>query len=176
MNLCYLDVETSGLDPCSHAILQIAGIIELNGEPIKEFNLRLKPASFHKIDPKALAINGITPDQLMEGLSQADARAELMGYLMPYSRLTMIGYNVMFDKGFVQEWLGKSFSAVFEYKPVDVYSLAYLFAHTHCWPVANHKLSTICAHLGIELQAHDALADIHATRKVFAHLQNLIKG
>lgn len=176
MNLCYLDCETTGLDPAINAIVQVAGIVEIHGNVCEEFNIKMRPESWHKVEQKALDINGITHAQLASFGSQEEGRNLLKELLKPYGKLTLCGYNVGFDKGFVQAWLGQSFRFFFEYKPVDVYSLAYLFAETFGWPVANHKLATICQHLTIPIEAHDALSDIKATRVMFLHMQRMLKG
>ena len=40
----------------------------------------------------------------------------------------------------------------------------------------SHKLVDVCKHFGIELDAHDALSDIKATRQLIYKLMEYLKG
>ena len=41
--LLYFDTETTGLDPVRNGIIQIAGIIVIDGEVKEEFNIKMQP-------------------------------------------------------------------------------------------------------------------------------------
>jgi DNA polymerase III epsilon subunit-like protein len=45
-----------------------------------------------------------------------------------------------------------------------------MVAHDYMPELDNYKLTTVCEFFGIEFKAHDALADIKATRELEAHL------
>ena len=53
MKVCWIDTETTGLDPEENGLLQVAYIIEENGHIIAEDNLKIKPFEIDKIDEKA---------------------------------------------------------------------------------------------------------------------------
>ena len=64
MKLCYLDCETGNTDPKTGALLQIAGIIEINGKETGRFSYYLKPFENDIITNEALNIIKITKHQI----------------------------------------------------------------------------------------------------------------
>ena len=63
--IMYYDLETTGLQPLVNGIHQIAGIIEINGKVVEEFNINMRPAEFHIIEPKALETSNLTVEDIM---------------------------------------------------------------------------------------------------------------
>ena len=51
MNILWVDVETTGLDRHRHGIIQIAGMVEVDGEVVETFDLRMNPEA--EFDPAA---------------------------------------------------------------------------------------------------------------------------
>lgn len=62
MNLLFLDVETSGLNPLIHEIIEICMVETLpDGTIIRQFNSKIKPQ--YEVNPEAAKVNGYTPEK-----------------------------------------------------------------------------------------------------------------
>ncbi len=184
MKLCYLDTETTGLDANVNDIIQIAGIIEIDGQIEDKFEFLMRPFDGGRVDDKALQVNKRTRQeiaafenpQIQLGMFQS----LLARYVHPdiYTDcFLMVGHNVEFDKNFIQAWFrkagqGSNYRKFFDYKVVDTYPLIFTLDQVFKFGLKNHKLETIAQFFGIPIQAHDAMADITATREV---LQYVIK-
>ena len=72
--LCYIDCETTGTDPYKAGIIQLSGIIEINGEVKEEFNYHITPFAMDTIDDKALEITGFKKEELFTDPRFADPR------------------------------------------------------------------------------------------------------
>ena len=57
MKKLYFDCETTGLDPIKNDIIQIAGVIEIDGHNMVDFNFKSKPFNWDAIETKALEIS-----------------------------------------------------------------------------------------------------------------------
>lgn len=185
MKYCYIDVETGGTDPVENPLLQISGMIEIisdKGTTMETFNWFIKPLDYEKVDPKALAVNNLTLEQL-EGFTSSktiysDFKSLLGRFIDPYNpcdKLFFVGYNSHgFDMPFVREWFTKHkdpyFGSWFFYPSIDVMILAAEKLKAERRMMKNFKLSTVATKLGIKVDSsnlHDALYDVELTRKVY---------
>lgn len=60
MDLCFVDIETTGLDPARHEVIEVAAI-RVDGrtlECLRSAGVRVLPARIGDADPEALKING----------------------------------------------------------------------------------------------------------------------
>lgn len=141
--LAVVDVETTGVIPRHHDIIEIA-VLPLNSalDPHPEilpFHITMQPARPDNIDPDALFINKSTTSddinridrpvvrsrsrllELMRKGIEPDVASELfvewyhnLG-LRPYKRICPIGHNYAFDREFIIDWLGiKSYELCFD--------------------------------------------------------------
>ena len=55
--LCFIDCETTGTDPKQHGLIQLAGVIVIDGEEKETFNYSIRPFLQDIIDDGALAVN-----------------------------------------------------------------------------------------------------------------------
>ena len=82
-------------------------------------------------------------------------------------------YNTPFDTGFIREWYrdnGDNYTDDFTYREIDILALV---RHMQLWgtiETKDAKLSALCKHYGIGLDAHDAMNDIRATRELYIRL------
>ena len=113
--LFYLDVETSGLDPQKHGIIQISGEIEINGKTKEKFNWRVSLFKSQKVSSEALEITGTTVEQI-RGYEDPivvfkELKEMLEKYVSPYNKkdkFFMVGYNShKFDSEFFRASSGK---------------------------------------------------------------------
>jgi DNA polymerase-3 subunit epsilon len=182
---CFIDVETGGFDPEGCALLQIAGIIEhtVKGKREEEpFNFHIKPFDADQVDPKALAINNLTKEQISGFESPATVHDNLLklwgSFVDCYDKrdkMFFIGYNShSFDMPFVREFFRKCgdkfFGSWFHYPSIDVMILAaHHMMDKRRW-MPDFKLMTVADRLGIEVdksKLHDAFYDIEITREVY---------
>lgn len=175
----YFDVETTGLDPVKHDIIQLAGYIEIDGEIKEEFNFKYRPLDFDTINPGALEINGVTIEQLKE-YPHADAtRTQLVTIFNKYidkfnkeDKFIVAGYNVQFDISFLSSFFKKCgdnflFSYLDGRAILDPYPVLQFLKANKIINIPTLKLTDVCKHFGIGfVNAHDALADIEATKKL----------
>lgn len=187
--LLWLDTETTGVNP-GCAVVQIAGIIEVAGNVVDEFNITARPHKGAEITPEALKVIGKTIEQLFEYQQPAAALREFEKHLGAHcdkfnssDKFVLCGHNCGFDFTRLAEFYetcdNKYLGSWMHYKwKFD--TLAVIQALQICGKlpmIENNKLTTIAAALGIELEsAHDALSDIRATRLIGTRLINLLKG
>src|SRR3989344_1827455 len=75
--LAFVDIETTGLNPDHHEIIQIGVVLAeqnwLNNKIelkfVEEFELKIKPERISDADPQALRVNGYSPADLVFFLS-----------------------------------------------------------------------------------------------------------
>ncbi len=182
--IAYFDVETGGLDPHEHGLLQIALIIEVDGLIKEQDSWFVRPYPQDKIDRDALQINGIEQEAIE---TFREPRALLRDVILPMltrhidrfdrsDKFTPAGYNVRFDIDFLRQWFFKGgekyYGSYFNYRFIDPLPLLYWLCLERRIVLPDYKLTTVCNHLGIDIvDAHDAMADIRATREVIKHLR-----
>ena len=62
---CFIDLETTGTNSEIHAIHQIAGIIEIAGNRVEHFDIKVNPG-VRRIEKEALEIAGVTEEIIKE--------------------------------------------------------------------------------------------------------------
>lgn len=184
----YFDVETTGLDPVKNDIIQIAGIIEIDGVIQDEFEFKCQPVSF---DPECISIDALeTHGYNLEDLASFPYPGEIYHklisifskYIDKYNKqdkFTPAGYNVRFDMEFLKEFFKKQgdiyFGSWINWQMVDPLPVLHFLSFTGKIPfLQNYKLSTICDEFAVEIEAHDALSDIRATRAVINQIKSII--
>lgn len=198
MKLLYLDTETAGLNPLKNPMIQISGIVEVDGLVVREFDFCLRPHSTNRdstaaeIDDKALEVNKITREMLLdpERLEPVDVYKKLKSIFLTYinrydkeDKLYLVGQNVHFDYGFLLElWKrqGDDYLGSFiHYHKIDLIALTASLRLAGFLPkekVPNMKLATLCEYFGLPVQTHNSLDDIRATREIFNRYIQAIKG
>ncbi|MCW8825485.1 MAG: exodeoxyribonuclease I [Gammaproteobacteria bacterium] len=180
--LYWHDYETSGIDPKRDRALQFAGIRtdhELNiiGKPLEIY---AKPADDLLPHPEATLVTGITPQKaLANGLCEADF-IEKIHHELSRPGTCGVGYNtIRFDDEFTRYTLYRNFYDPYErewqggnsrWDLIDVVRATHdLRPDGINWPKydtgrTNFRLESLTAANGIGHEnAHDALADVHAT-------------
>jgi len=57
-------LKLQGVDPRKHGIHQLSGAVELNGEVVEDFNFFVAPNPKAQITAEALAVAGVTEEQI----------------------------------------------------------------------------------------------------------------
>lgn len=186
------DLETTGLDAKVHGIMQIAGVIAINGEVKQRFDFRVKPFPHHKYSERALEITGVSKEQIATFKEPQLVYKVFLSMLSkfvdqynPKDKFTIMGYNVTFDIGFMREYFilnddkyyGSWFSS---FDMIDVHKLFTGLRGTGLYPeleaLENMKLETMANYFQIPIEAHDALSDIDATQELYNAFIKLHKG
>lgn len=177
MNIFYLDFETGGLDATRNPIIQAAWIVERNREVIAERVFDVVPSQNDELNLGALAINGFTLERLKAGVTLDRVMTAMKIDCLPMMGAWICGHNVQFDINFLHE-AGRRINTnigmfLDTRKVLDTRSILSFYRSLGLVDVRDCKLSTACEYFGIEIQAHDALSDIRATRELFHHLNDV---
>ena len=184
--ILWLDCETTGTDPVKNDIWQFAYLIEIDGEIVDGENMYIRPYNTKNIEERALEIGGTTITKLLEiELDTRQAVANIKNrwakYIDKYNRddkFVMAGYWIHFDNGFLRQTFKKAGDKYgigsWCFSPcIDVAAFVAIAIAKHGFRFPNYKLETVCDRLGIPIEAHDALSDIHATRTLYQALGGL---
>lgn len=180
----YIDVETTGTDPSKNGLVQIAGIIEIDGGQVEKINFNIAPFPEDRIDSKALQVIGKTAEELTSYSSPRAVYTEIIRKMEQYvdrynrdDKFHFIGYNSRFDESFIRAWFEKLddvyFGSWFHWPAIDVSNLAAVHFLDSRDDLVNFKLMTVANALGIQVDpesAHDAMYDIEITRQIFKML------
>jgi len=182
--LLYIDVESTGLNPKTAGLTQVSAIIVRDGEEVSRINLHINPYTYNRditVSKKALNITNKTVSELKTYTDSTVAMIKFTKWLNCYRDLgeyyTVIAYRATFDVGMLEAWFkdifkdSKRFYDYVEYKILDVLQLVlFMDLYGLLYEIKNHKLITICEYYGIELDAHDSMNDIIATRQLHKKL------
>lgn len=185
------DVETGGLNPARHPIIQFAALAmdhewkELEALELKiQFDVSVADAQALEVnhyDPETWKRDAVTAPKARQMVSDFFRRHSTMAKVSkagkPYKIAALCGHNARFDGEFLAAW----FKAADQFCPAACYE-ALCTVEFGRWlsfgattRPENHKLETLCSYYGIELtQAHDALSDVRATAALARHLYRQI--
>lgn len=171
--LAFVDLETTGINPFKHEIIEIGCLIAKqndNNEWVvtEEFEFKVKPEHIETAETEALRINRYDESAWMFAHTQEEALKVLS---QKCDGCVMVGQNVSFDYAFLAAKFGKyNIKDPFFYAKLDTISLAYMrFRKDET--MTSFTLRELCERLGIKNEkAHSALADIRATYEIFKKL------
>ena len=187
--IIFIDTETGGVNAEKSALIQLSGIIEVNGVEKEKFNFYIKPFKNSEVNEKALEVQGRTLEELRtdkyidESIIYKKFLEILDKYIDKYDKndkFIVAGYNVKFDidilKALFERNNNKFLFSYFNSSMLDpLYSVRLLQVAGMLPVLENNKLETWCKYFNIELKAHDSLQDITATKKLIEKLVELIK-
>jgi len=157
-----LDIETTGLDPQTDAIIEIGAVRFKDHRVEAEFNSLINPG--RPIPPFITQLTGIT-DQMTR---PAPAIREVLPDLVEFvGDSPVLGHNVRFDLGFLRKHriLGLN-------DAIDTYEMASIVLPT----ASRYNLGALGQQLNILMPAtHRALDDARVTRGVFLKLLEMIQ-
>ena len=177
----YIDVETTGTEPEANGIVQLSGMVEIDGKEMERFNHRIKPFPTDVINPASLAVSGNTEESI-KGFNDPQVVynsfvSMVLGHVDKYdkrNKFHFIGYNAKFDSDFVRAWFAKNgdkyYGSLFWNPAIDVMNMAAVRLMEIRPEMENFKLMTVAKQWGInvdESRLHDAMYDIEITKKLF---------
>lgn len=157
--LC-VDLETTGLNPKLDKIIEIGAIRVRNGQVEDRFHTMVHPGRM--LSPKAEELTRLTAEDLRD--------APLIGEVIPdflafAGDLPLLGHFVLFDYSFLKR-AAVNARHPFERSGIDTLKIA----RKYLSGLPGRQLSALCAHYGIEIQAHRALGDAAATHLLYQKL------
>ena len=190
MRFLWLDTETTGLETSDSAAFELAFILVENGYVICERCFFLNPLSetikYHEESGK---VHGYSEKDILSFPPEKEQMPKIADFLRNCvelfkndgsrtEKLVIAGYNVNFDIKHLKALLernGYNYDDYFVSNIADVFEQVKKAGIQKALPfLPDRKLGTVAKHLGVNLEnAHDALADIKATREVAKKLQQL---
>ena len=184
----WLDVETTGLWPKTHALIQLSGMIFIDGEKMETFNYNIMPFASDKIEDAALKVNGISREALESFSPPSLIYRTFLNLLEKYvhkfntsDKFLMYAYNARFDDDFLRAFFKKLedryYGSYFFFPPIDVMNLAIDHLKSERSSMKNFKQGTVAEKLGIEIdqsKLHDALYDVEVTRMIYTMIKDPI--
>lgn len=184
--ICWLDLETTGLDAVRHGVIQIAGFIEVNGSINGVFDFHVRPFPDQVIDLAALAVNGMPVCKVEAFPVPFDVFRELVEMFSIYvdrwnasDRMFFAGYHAGFDERFLREFFRRCgderFDDWFARPALDVAVIAMDALGGQWNALSDHKLQTVAQYLDVcpDGRPHDALCDAKLAMDVYRACRNL---
>jgi len=181
MKLFFIDTETTGTDPSKNGLIQLSGIIEIDGKIEEEVDFKLKPFETDVILDSALAVNNISREELAEYPEPRTIYRNFIACMVEYidkfdrsDKFHFVGFNARFDDDFMRVWFKKCgdnyYGSFFFWPPIDVANIAAVKLMSIREELGNFKLATVAKYAGIEVdesKLHDSMYDIRLTRELF---------
>lgn len=190
MRFLWLDTETTGLEVTDSAAFELAFILVDGGKVICERCFFLNPLNDTiKYHEEAGKVHGYSEQDIKSFPDEREQMPKIANFLeearelwqkdgSKSEKLVIAGYNVEFDIKHLKALLernGYKFEDYFSNIIADVFVQVKRAGMQKALPyLPDRKLLTVAKHLGVNLEnAHDALADIKATREVAGKLYKL---
>jgi DNA polymerase III epsilon subunit-like protein len=177
------DLETAGLNPKRHPIIQLAAIaVDHRLEPLEAFEAKVR-FDERKANRDNLRKNhyhaglwakeALEPEEVARNFADFLRRHATVAMLSsdgrPYFVAQLVAHNASFDATFIQAWY-ESLNTFLpaRYQVLCTLQRAMWYFHEHQDEPAprDFKLATLCQYFGVTFHAaaaHEALADVSAT-------------
>ena len=159
---CVFDLETTGFNPDTDGITEVAVCKVKNGEIIDEYTTFVNPEK--PIPFNVQELTHITDEMVADAPKMSQMIPEFLEFC---KGCILVAHNAHFDVSFIEN---KAKKLGLEFKPqvIDTYEMSLELYNG----VENHKLGTLVEYLGIPLEgAHRAINDTRATAKMFIRMK-----
>ena len=162
--LCFIDIETTGLNPVLHEIIEIAVIKENVDGSVVEYIAKIRPIAIERADETALKINRFRERDWSNAFDAAFVADELARFL---DGCSVCAHNVYFDMDFISEFLSRyDMQCYIDRRYIDTMTLV----HEHLLPagLSSMSLDSIRSFLGWSLIGnHTAAVDCRDVRRLY---------
>jgi len=190
--MAVIDVETTGLRPYFHEIVQICILpLDSNCDPRKNilpFYINIKPESPERWNPEARELNRELFVKCLEsGHDEEKAKDLLRDWIkklkLPLTKwgnphkIIPLGHNFAYDQAFLKAWLWDEYEEFFDGRFRDTMVTAAYLNDRACFhankiefPKINLRYLASCLKIDMatrEYRAHDAMADCLTTAKIY---------
>ncbi len=155
LTFCALDLETNGTNPLFHEIIEIAAIKFSLRHGIEDMYHRLVCPAGH-ISEESTALHGITGEMVSNAPAIGEVGESLFEFI---DDSILVIHNAGFDITFLNHGLG-GLPVFMSVDTVSISRSAFAF-------LQNHRLGTVCEHLGLKIDHHRALPDAYGCMLVF---------
>lgn len=178
-----VDVETSGINPSTDSLLEIAAVtigMDASGKIFKDqtFSYHVEPFIGAHIDPESLAITKIDPSYPMrfaipeqQAMHNIFSKIKVLLKEAGCQRAVLVGHNAWFDLAFIQAAAKRC-----RYKSNPFHSFTTLDTASLCALVFGETvLAKSAKRAGIQFdvnQAHSAIYDAEKTAELFCYIVN----
>ncbi|RKS87628.1 RNAse T [Orbus hercynius] len=182
-----IDIETSGFDNKTNAILEIAAItLKMNQDGWlvidDKIHFHVNPFAGAILDPSALAFNGIDPNNPLRGAVDEHIAIEEIFKLVrkgikeaDCNRAVIVAHNAHFDHGFLMAAAERSKTKRNPFHPFATFDTASLAGLVYGQTVLAKACET--ANIAFDQkQAHSALYDTEKTAVLFCEMVNRWKS
>lgn len=184
--LFFFDLETTGVKFWKNGIHQISGAIVIDGEIKESFDMHVRPYKDAIIEDEALAVAGVTREQIAEYPDMLHVYQHIIQMLSKYvdkynkkDKFHLVGYNnAAFDNPFFRAFFTQCgdvyFGSWFWADSIDLMVLASNMFRAIRGTFENFQLKTVARKLGIEVdetKLHDAKYDIELCIKMYEKLK-----
>jgi DNA polymerase-3 subunit alpha (Gram-positive type) len=161
------DLETTGLNPSQHEIIEIGAVKFKGGEKIDQFKSFINPGV--QIPAKITDITGINDRMVKDAPPLETVINEFVNFA---GEGVLAAHNADFDYGFIRTALENLKIEKDDYTVLDTLGLSRAVVKDS----KNHKLNTLAKYFGVDLENHHrALDDAAATAEVLSNLLEIIK-
>ncbi len=156
-----VDVETTGLDPRIHRIIEVGVVVtDARGNVRDEFCTLVRPEGELVEDTRARQVHLIDAGWLKAAPPTSAVLTEVAHRL---NGRVVVAHNAMFDTEFLQQ----EFKRCLAYTDHDLGDWTTLCTIDLCRAVdIPRKLDRACFELGVRYEKHSALGDCHATAQL----------
>jgi len=170
-----VDIESTGIYPGTNAIASL-GAFDLGSQ--KEYYQEFRVPKGCQITDESLSVNGFTKEQLFDSNKPliADALPGFLRWVNDLEEITMAGWNVHFDVGFLRKDISDAgLKWPFSYRHIDVHSIVYAFMEFIGYDIpTENKCSVVDLDDGLEFVGlgniktpHTALEDAKLEAEVY---------
>jgi ribonuclease T len=182
-----VDIETSGLNADTDAILEIAAIMPAMDEQgylyaAEEIHFHVLPFEGANLDPKALKFTGIDPFNPLRGaIDVKEALSEVFKLIRKHqkqndcNRSIIVAHNAGFDQGFINKASARCKLKRIPFHPFSHFDTSSMAGLT----LGQTVLAKACQQAKIDYNndsAHSALYDTQVTADLFFYMVNKWKA
>lgn len=155
-----IDLETTGLSPKHDKIIEIGAVKVIDGKVTDTVSMFVNPG--RKLEERVSELTHITEADL----DGAKTINEVINEVVSFTEdLPLLGHRIIFDFSFLKQAAVNS-GIKFDKKGIDTLKISRV-----CFPeIPSKRLTDMCAHYGISLDAHRALNDALATVELYKRL------
>ena len=165
------DVETTGLEPGFHEIIDIGSImVDHDLNEIARIDVKLKPDHIYNAHPEALAVNGYTPEAWVHAVPQSYAAHLFQSFS---ATGILCAWNITFEYGFLTDLFAKTgVPNLMDYHRIDIPSIAWMALPC----LKKFSMDAVSEYLGIppEQKPHTGIRGAEQELAVLRALQGVL--